>query len=451
MSTATIQTPGEPPLLRGARAVPGRRPATIPAGDRWLITGFLLVLMAPPEVQFNLGTLVLSPQRIFLIVGLPLALLRVIGERRLGFRALDLVAILHAAWIWIAISRVHGVERAIQWSGSYSVEFLGSYFLGRAAALTPSHILFFARRLLVFILAIGLLAIPEMLTGEHIIRQAFGKILGPKSLEGVDPRFGLTRAFGPFDHPILYGVFCASAIGLTWYLAPTRRPLGWARLWRAAGVIIAAFASLSTGPLLACTVQGSLIAWDIASRTFRARWGILLALLAVGYVAVDALSNRDPVTVFISYATFNPQTGYDRKLQWDVATAQIAKTPVFGIGFNEWTTAPEWWHNRSLDNFWLVIAMCYGVPAVALLLGVAVTTIVRLSRAAPPALRPMRMGWIVSFIGLSIAALTVHLWGSAFMLFAFLLGMGVSLSHFRPPPKRPVAPAAGQPTEARGL
>jgi hypothetical protein len=30
--------------------------------------------------------------------------------------------------------------------------------------------------------------------------------------------------------------------------------------------------------------------------------------------------------------------------------------------------------------------------------------------------------------------LTVHLWGSAFKLFAFLLGIGVSLSHFRPPP-----------------
>jgi hypothetical protein len=426
------------PAASGAGRAAGH--SAVPPSDRWLITGFLLVLMAPPEVQFNLGSFVLSPQRIFLIVGLPLALLRVIGEPRLGFRVLDLVAILHAAWIWVAVSKVHGVERAIQWAGSYSVEFLGSYFLGRAATLTPSHVLFFARRLLVFIFAIGLLAIPETLTGEHIIRQAFGRILGPKSLEGVDPRFGLTRAFGPFDHPILYGVFCASAIGLNWYLAPTRRVLGFARLWRAAGVVIAAFASLSTGPLLACTVQGMLIGWDIVSRSFRARWWILLALLLVGYVAVDALSNRDPVTVFIAYATFNPQTGYDRKLQWDVGTAQVALTPIFGIGFNEWTTAPEWWHNRSLDNFWLVIAMCYGLPAVTLLLGVVLTTIIRVSRPAPPALRRVRTGWTVSFIGLSVAALTVHLWGSAFMLFAFLLGIGVSLSHFRPPPAARLKP-----------
>lgn len=444
--TATISQPSP---SRARAPAPAPR-APIPAADRWLITLFLLVLLAPPEAQFRLGSLLLSPQRIMVFVGLPWAALRIIGDRRLRLRGLDAVALLHAAWVWVALAQRHGVNAGtIESAGSYTLEWLGSYSIGRALTTTPSHLVFFSRRLFQFVIAIGLLAIPEMLTGRHFIREAFGMLFGPRSLAGVEDRLGLTRAFGPFDHPILYGVFCASALGLIWYTAPARGVLAFGRLWRAAATVIAAFASLSTGPLMACTVQMGLIAWDVASRSFRARWWILLAGFLAAYIAVDALSNRDPITVFISYATFNPRTGYDRKLIWDIGMDQIRLTPIFGIGMDVWTTAPEWWHNTSVDNFWLLTALRYGIPGVLTLLIIALTTIVGVIRLRAREVRPVAMGWLVSFGGLSIAAITVHLWGSAFLLFGYLLGAGVSLTRLRAAAQRPPVsepPYSAEPT-----
>lgn len=437
MGTVAMQT--------GAARRPGRRAtaatrAAVPQWDRWLITAFLLVLIAPPEAQFELGSLVLSPQRVALMIGLPLALVRVISDPRLGPRLADCFVLAHVVWAAVSLAKVHGINAgSIEAAGSYWLECLGSYLIGRALTRSPAHIYFFARRLLLLVLVLAIFAIPEMLTGRHFIREGFGAILGPRSLEGVTDRFGLTRAFSSFDHPILFGVFCASALGLVWYLTPSRVRLGFPRLWRAVAVVATAFASLSTGPLMACTVQIGLIGWDIVTRGIRWRWWILLGCMAVSYVAIDALSNRDPVTVFISYATFNPQTGYDRKLIWDIGVEQVRLTPLFGIGMNLWTTAPEWWHNTSVDNFWLLTTLRYGIPGLLALLAAWALAIRGVVRLPYRPLRPLMMGWLVSFVGVSIAAITVHLWGSAFMLFGFLLGLGVSLGHFRPPARPPTA------------
>lgn len=425
-----------PPAV--ALAARARRRTAIPSLDRWYITGFLLVLVLPPEAQFNLGPLVLSPQRLFLMFGIIPAAIRVLGDRRLGLRFVDAIAIFHTLWAWIALSKVHGINAtSIEAGGSYTIEFLGSYLLGRALIASPAHALFFLKRLFLFIMVLAALSIPEMLTGKHFIRETFAAIPGlqTRSLGGVTPRFGLTRAFASFDHPILWGVFAACALGMSWYLAPTRRMLGWPRLWRAAAIVGAAFTSLSTGPLMACTVQLGFLGWDVATRSFRGRWWILLGGAALAYIAVDALSNRDPLTVFIHYLTFNAQTGYDRKLIWDIGLAQVRLTPLFGIGLNQWTTAPAWWHNTSVDAFWLLTAMRFGLPGVLSLLAISLLAIVKMVRLPYKPLRPLAMGWLVSFVGLSIAAVTVHLWGSAFVLFGFLLGMGISIANLKPPPK----------------
>lgn len=455
MQAASVHPAPRNPPQRQRAAPPHRRSAaltTVPTRDRWLITGFLLTLVLPPEAQFNLGPLVLSPQRLLLMIAFVPAALRIMGDRRLGLKVLDGIALLHVAWAWIALAKVHGInEMSIEAAGSYTIEFLGSYLLGRAIMLGPAHMLYFVRRLLLLVFILALLAIPEMLTGRHVIREAFGAVFGSRYLGGVTPRFGLTRAFTSFDHPILWGVFAASALGMTWYLTPARSALGFRRLWRSAAIVGAAFTSLSTGPLMACTVQLGILGWDIVTRGIRGRWWVLIAAAIAAYVAVDALSNRDPLTVFVHYLTFNAQTGYDRKLIWDIGLAQVRLTPVFGIGFNPWTTAPEWWHNTSVDAFWLVTALRYGLPGVLTLITLTLWTIIRVVRIHAKPLRPFAMGWMVTFLGLSIAAITVHLWGSAFILFGFLLGMGVSLASTIPPRPRPTQySTAGRPSQQGG-
>ncbi len=425
-----------------AHAPPQRRVRTrarpvAPTGyDHWYITAFLLILITPPELQFSIGTLVLSPQRIMLTVGILPAMWRVASDRRLGLKLVDFLVIAHVFWAWIAVAKVHGINASIEPGGSYLLEFLGSYMIGRALMCSLPNMQFFAKRHFLIVAVLILFTVPEAFLHHHYIRDAFGALIGSSGIVSTDPRLGLTRAFGPFDHPILYGVFCASALGFAWYLAPTKLRLGIPRLWRALVVVLATFVSVSSGPLLACTAQLGIIAWDVVTRGIQKRWWALLAGLAFMYGMLDALSNRGPLTVFISYMTFNPTTGYNRKLIWEWGMEEVRLNPVFGIGFNVWTTPPAWWHGTSVDAFWLVTAMRYGIPGAILMIAPCLITILAVTRVKHKPVRPIAMAWIVSFLGLCTAAVAVHYWGSVFMLFAFLLGMGVSITTLKPPPPR---------------
>ena len=60
--------------------------------------------------------------------------------------------------------------------------------------------------------------LPESVSGFHFIREAFRTVLGGGAIPYIEPRLGLTRAFGSFDHPILYGTFCATALAATYYV-----------------------------------------------------------------------------------------------------------------------------------------------------------------------------------------------------------------------------------------
>lgn len=428
--TGRASTPLGNRLPRSLSARP--RPTAAAGFDTWYITGFLLVLAAPPELQFNLGSLVLSPQRVFLLIAIVPALSRVVSDPRLGLRVPDVLMIVHVLWAWIAVAKVHGLEFSVQPGGIYVVELFGSYVLGRALMSSMSNMACFAKRQLQIICILALFTIPEALTHRHYLRELFGMVFGGAGgLGGVDRRLGMTRAFGTFDHPILYGVFCASAIGFAWYLAPTPHKLGWPRIRRAGTVIVAAFVSVSSGPLVACTAQIGIILWDVATRGIQKRWWMLLSSVGFVFVMLESLSNRGALTVFISYLTFNPTTGYNRKMIWQWGMAEVRQNPIFGIGFNAWTTPPRWWHGDSVDAFWLLTGMRYGLPGALSLITICLLTAVQVTRVRDPRLKPIAMAWLVSFIGLSIAAVAVHFWGSVFMLFSFLLGFGVSLSSMK--------------------
>jgi hypothetical protein len=65
--------------------------------------------------------------------------------------------------------------------------------------------------------------IPEALTGIHILHDGISGAVGGPMAPFIEPRMGLERTFGPFDHPILYGVFCASAFSLAYFVVAERR------------------------------------------------------------------------------------------------------------------------------------------------------------------------------------------------------------------------------------
>jgi hypothetical protein len=97
---------------------------------------------------------------------------------------------------------------------------------------------------------------------------------------------------------------------------------------------------------------------------------------------------------------------------------------VFGIGLNDWTR--PFWQASTVDNYWIVLAMRYGLPAVSFLLlaiGLNIWRIATAERLSPEAER-YRVGYLIAFAGTALVMGTVHLWEAPQVLVMTYLGAG---------------------------
>ena len=167
--------------------------------------------------------------------------------------------------------------------------------------------------------------------------------------------------------------------------------------------------------------------WAMMMPRSPSRWIILTGVIAVGYVVIDLLSNRTPIDVFMTYATFSPSNAYWRKMIFDWGILNVWANPFFGIGLNDWFR-PWYMFSNSVDNFWLLTAMRYGIPGFLLLaLGVFLPICSIASRKIEKTSLnwQFRRAWIFTFVGLVLTLCTVDVWASANSYVAFLFGSGM--------------------------
>jgi hypothetical protein len=385
-----------------------------------------IAFVMPPETSVALGSLRLSPYRVILLFAVVPSLIHLLSGKAGKLNGVDICVLLHSAWCVIALGAQGGVGQAIETGGIYFVEAMGAYALGRRYVRNPDD--FHALCLLLALLVCGQLAfaLPESVTHQHFLREMFRAVLGGPALPHIDPRLGLSRAFGSFEHPILFGVFCTMAFATAYYVVLPR--LGGAKGWMIIGAIaLASFVSLSAGAWLMLGIQIGLVLWDRVTAGLPGRWAILGLLFAGALVVVSLLSNRSPVKVFISYASFSAQSSYNRILIWEYGTAEVARHPILGIGLGDWIRAP--WMSASMDNFWLVVAVRYGLPALFFLVAAILLIIAGAAgqRGTSDEWRGCRTGWIVTIAAIAIASCTVHLWNNTFGFFMFFIGAGTWL------------------------
>lgn len=398
-------------------------------GARILLPLFMVSLCVP--IIIYVGTLRLSPYRLILILTvLPMLALWLFG--RVGRKhVIDFFIIAHSAWAALALIVAHGASGGLEPAGIYAIEMLGAYFLARYCIQNPDDFRRLAKISLYILLFLIPFALVESLTSTNVLLDQIISSVFPTFGSFEKPqRWGLYRAMVVFEHPILYGVFCASLFGLTYYLVVRSR---YFIIRAAAGApsVFATFFSLSGGPLVALVVQLYLVIWDILTRWVPGRWWILLLLVVAGYIFVDLASNRSPAEVFISYFTFNQANAYNRIWIWYYGTAEVAQHPVFGIGLNDWDRA--YWMSASMDNYWLALAVRYGLPALVLFLGAIIWTVLKLSgrRFDSPFVRDCRKAWCITLVGFIVAGATVHYWNAVFCLFIFMIGSGVWMLNWK--------------------
>lgn len=383
---------------------------------------FIVGLAMPPEASLVLGGLRISAYRAVLIAWFVPALMALVSGRAGRRPGADLCFALHAIWSAIAFGAWGGASAALESGGIYIVESLGAWLLARAYVRDAQHLRAIAVTMAKVTLFLLIFTVAESLTGKHLLRDAARAIFGGPPVFDIEKRAGLTRAFGSFDHPILNGMFCASAFGLA--LVADRDGSGRGFLPRAFGIFIGAVTAVSSAPLAGVFVQAMLMTYERITRVIRGRFLYLCGTFLLVWVLITVCSNRSPMKVFFSYLTFNPSTAYSRLLIWEFGSAEVGRHPVFGIGLGEWQR-PDWMHSSSIDNFFLATAVRFGLPSlVFLVLGLALTLRGAMKRDLRPTLARHRLAWSCAVIGLVFGGTTVHFWNALLSLFCFLVGAG---------------------------
>lgn len=409
-------------------ALPGHMPATsirlptLPGLAKWTLIATLL------PVYFTIFGLLLSPARILLLILVPILAVQLMQGKFGGFLWIDRLVFLHVMWLIMSVF-VNNPEVAVTYTGSNAIVILGGYLTARASIRSRED---FAA-LCLFLMKVVLLSLPfailETRDSIMIIPRLIDKIPGISSSIDVDylPRLGLNRVQFLFAHPIHYGLFCSCTvalcfIGLRDYLSLK------ARILITTALILCTFLSVSSGPILSMVTQIFLISWAILAKGLARKWRILTGLLAMLYAIAEIMSNRIAIYAIVSILSFSPNTANVRRVLFEYGSAQIARTPILGVGFNSWPL-PKYM-TGSLDNHWLLLALIYGLPSLIFLFWAIFLTFYHLSisSAKDSTFQNMRLGWVFTMISLLLTLSTVAIWGEMQSIFYFLFGSGVWMS-----------------------
>ncbi|MEM8742489.1 MAG: hypothetical protein AAGE13_13465, partial [Pseudomonadota bacterium] len=253
-----------------------------------LVVVFLFIgMMLPTGMSVDAGGLRLSPYRIVLIVMFVPMVLTLIGGKRGRANVFDLLVAGHSVLVLLALIKWGGPAQGIESGGIYIVEFAGAYLVGRLYIRSYQDFAAFARVFVALVTGMLIFTLPEALTGAHVLHDGFAAISGSPPAPNIDQRLGLERAFGPFDHPILYGVFSASALSMAYFVVAGRRIGNLFGMAQVLGVAVATFVSASGGPYVVLMMQVLVIGWERVFAGFKGRWSVLFTLFGISYLAID--------------------------------------------------------------------------------------------------------------------------------------------------------------------
>lgn len=396
------------------------------AGYPWIPVLFLISLVIP--LSITLGPVRLSPYRIVLIVALFGAIPRWLSGAAGPVRGFDICIVLAFLWAAMAYFVVHQSAQMFETSGILIIESIGAYLMARTYIRNRIEFEQVMRSLLLLIALMFPFAVYETLTGRPILLDFFNRIGDSFPAISQQPRLGLERVQGVFDHSIPYGVFVSAGLSVVLYVYA--RP-GFSGRRVLLGLIVGGSSvfSVSGGALLALFTQFGLFLWDKILKRVRRRWLILGLLVMLAYIVVDIGSNRKPAHVFISYISFSAESGYNRILIFNFGMENVWAHPFFGLGLNDWVRPS--WMGDSVDNFWLLIAMRHGIITFLLFTGGTIWAMfaVGYRDLKSPEMQQARYAYMFALVAMILAGITVHYWNALFPFFLFMLGNGIWLSY----------------------
>lgn len=407
-----------PPSAKIAIAESGRRSAVSPLAAWLMLIG---ALVPEAALRMDVGAKLTAGRIGILLLLIPAVISLTRNTRRLVLS--DFFACATAAWMLGAATYV-GWESSLSSAAAVCLEFVGGYFVARGLLYGTAAIDTFVRVLKIVAATAILLGFSETLSGRLIVNEIFVWLSGNPRLVGAEYRLdSVVRATSTFDHPILFGAFCTFA-GVIFLFS--ERTTGSRVRW-SISCFLGCLSSLSSAPLLSFFVGVGVRAYDQILKQFAWRWIAFCSVMTAAIIVIFLVANH-PIGWMISYLTFDPESGYFRMLIWDNALSRIADQPLSGYGFNP---LEDDILDRTVDSVWLVLALRFGVPVIAL---VTLTNIAAFMPGKMPRnvatdahTARLRSGFTVILVLFALMGLTVHYWNYMWIFWGLCIGIRACL------------------------
>jgi len=425
----------QPAIIPGPNAI--NEKARLPLAMKLVLLSWFL----PEGMSFFIAGMRLNVIRVIFLVLTPVVFARFankISSRRYRFVLSDLFVPLSAFWMFLGPAVIYGIGDSLAHSGPVVLEYLIAYMATRVLLEENGQSLAFISMLCAVISGICLDAFMDTLTGHYFTRDVVTAITGfQKEWNGgwEDAfRFGLLRAAGPIEHPILFGIIAGIGLLYSSYVRIRWRPFCIAAC--GLGIIIC----FSSAPEQSVLMGFGLLVYGRVMAGLRVKWLLIIGAIAAFALTLFMASNR-PFGALFDVATIDPSTAYYRLYVWNSVGPYVLASPWFGV------YAPDVEYQGSVDSLWLVLAASYGIPCSAMvglsMIG-ACSLPTDLGRAllGPAESRAGTVSGVIMAV-IIFAGFTVHFWGSLWILVGLLTGLRAHLGELGALNRRELAAAAG--------
>jgi len=247
-----------------------------------------------------------------------------------------------------------------------------------------------------------------------------------------EPRWGFTRAAGPFTHSILFGGVFAIFLPVVYYL---RYEKGW-RIWAyvlSVFALLGALSSMSSGPWVMVILV--LVCFCSEKRTYLVKTILLCALLSCIFVGIA--SNRPFYHVIVSYMNLLGGAGWHRARLIDLAIEHFGEWWLIGYGDKD----PGWGQflgmsHTDVVNEYILAGVRYGLFGIIVLCAMLVAAYRALISAYKSATDQKVKALYWSFgsvlFSVTVSWMSVAFFGQLLSLFYCVLGMMASSFNFIP-------------------
>ena len=382
-------------------------------------------LLLPPQFYLNVGGSVITPFRLFLLVSSIYTASQLFSGRvRIVWP--DILIIAATAWIALSLYITTGGTDALTASIAQVCDIGFAYLFSRCAFRSLRDVRIFLILLAPGLALMGGLIAIESVTKTNIVQLFFSSITGNPVTGRSTERMGLLRARGGFPHAILAGIFFASFLSLFALSGIRRMP------W-----LLGIFASLmsfftvSSAALLALVFGSGLIAYNwLSERIAQLSWKLFFFVSTLIILVLEGASDSSSFNLIIRYASLNSGSAYNRVLIWRYGTQNVEQAPWFGIGYADWERPS--WMVASIDHYWLLLAIQYGVmvPILIVLATVlAIFALIRRSTLSGAIDARFQRGIAITISVFALGAISVALWLEVQVWYFVLLGMTVSIAN----------------------